>query len=87
MKAKILLFLRNMTVNKIFGLMAVIFTASFGWIFLFKHIPLVGWVYVFQHWVSYVLILVAGTGTMFLFYAMAKVCEILSIQCEDDNQS
>jgi hypothetical protein len=84
MKSKILRFLRNMTVNKIFGLMAVIFTASFGWIFLFKHIPLVVWVYVFQHWVSYALILVAGTGTMFLFYAMAKVCEILSIQCEDD---
>ena len=87
MKAKTLGFIKNITVNKIFGLMAGIFTASFGWIFLFKHIPLVGWDYVFEHWVSYALILVAGTGTMFLFYAMAKVCEILSIQCEDDNES
>lgn len=75
-----------MRVNKIFGFIAVISTVSFGWIFLFKHIPLVGWDYVLQHWVFYALILVAGTGSMFLFYAMAKVCEILSIQCEDDNE-
>lgn len=76
-----------MSVNKIFGFIGVISTASFGWIFLFKHLPLVGWDYVFQHWVIYALMIASGTGIMFLFYAMAKVCEILSIQCEDHNES
>ena len=75
-----------MTVNKIFGFIAVISTASFGWIFWFEHIPLVGWVYVFQHWVFYFLMIMAVSCAMFLIYAMAKVCEIVSVQCKDNNE-
>ena len=77
-------FYKFMSVNKIFGFIAGISTASFGWIFWFKHLPLVGWNYVLQHWVFYALMIVAGTSIMGIFFGMAKVCETLSTQCDDN---
>lgn len=68
----------TITLNKVFGGMAIIFSILLVGVFLFKHVPAVGWNYVFQHWYLYLL---AGTfliAVFFPFYGFAKVCESIS---------
>ena len=64
-----------MTTLKYFIAVWIFGVIAFGYIFLFKHLPIVGIDYVLNNIWFYILVVITGTLLVGLFYVLCLICE------------